>query len=65
MAVSDCMTQVRNIAEPPHADHGGGTVVHRPRATDAIGGALRRAFAPEQALPDHLARPLIALDGRR
>ncbi len=65
MAVSDAMTQVKPLPGPPQAPSGHGVVVHRPRTTDAIGISLRHAFAPDQALPDHLAHPLTALGAWR
>ena len=59
------MTQVKPIPGQPQAPFDQAVVVGRPRSTDAIGNALRRAFAPEQALPDHLARSLMALNAPR
>ncbi len=44
---------------------GDGVVVRRPRPSDAIGKALRKAFAPEPALPGELMRSLDALDTAR
>ncbi len=65
MVVFRRMTKVRRITEPLQANPGEGTVVRRPCPSDAIGNALRRAFAPDLALPDHFARSLTALDTRR
>jgi hypothetical protein len=44
-----------------HADHDGGYVVRRPRATDAIGQALLASFRPA-ALPEDMQRLVDRLD---
>lgn len=58
------MTQVKPRTEPARAE-GEGVVVRRPRACDAIGGALRHAFIPDQAMPVELMRSLNAIDAGR
>ena len=46
------------------AANGNEQVVHRPRATDAIGAALRGVFGNAPALPDDMARLLRGLERR-
>jgi hypothetical protein len=43
----------------------GGTVLRRPRITDAIGAALRRAYGDYARLPTEWQRSLDALDRYR
>ncbi|WP_375402914.1 hypothetical protein [uncultured Sphingomonas sp.] len=42
-----------------------GYVVRRPMATDAVGGALLRAFSHAAAVPDDMRRCLDRLDRER
>lgn len=43
-------------------DHGGGYVVGKPRATDAVAGSLRDAYRTDQPLPIELAALLARLN---
>ena len=62
MHVYSGMIQVNARFAPPLAHAGDGVVVRRPRESDAVGSALRNAFAPDQGMPRDFMHSLDAID---
>ena len=58
------MSHVKVFPDPRTGD-ADGVIVRRPRATDAIGSALRNAFISETCLPMEWVRSLNAIDATR
>ncbi len=65
MYVYSYMIQVNAHLASPLAHAGSGFAVRRPRESDAIGHALRNAFAFDQAVPRELIQSLATLDCAR